>query len=409
MTQATRPLASLALWSAASVSARDASLEAVLDASPGAVLRADRVGRHALAVLAIDGHEWVLVPGGRFRSGLGPAEVLHIERALHLGEGELGAAHYRPWFERVLAAAGACEEATVAPFLVSRRPVAAREVPAAIRRRLAQAWQRQLAEHLPFEDLWGQPAPALVSAALLADVLGSLDDGGRLLDDREWEYLARQGGRGTWVAAPIDTREHDLGLRGLGAPAWVEGGTGARGGGWDTWPWQDRTESLHTVAGARPDPAIDGHGRFVWRARSLTLAVAPEGAPAQLDIERPADPGPELAELLRDLASDEPVPWRRALGRLHKRMASGDPVLGGIVAELLWLLDGAAIREDAVRRARIAAFAAEVAARWTEADREAQRERCREPLAALGDDAVPEVAAAAHRIAAVLGQGAPRR
>jgi hypothetical protein len=315
----------------------------------------------------------------------------------------------KPWFERVLAAVGTCEEAVVAPFLVSLRPVAAREVPAAIRKRLARAWQRELAERIPFEELWGHPAPALVPAALLAEVLGSFDDGGRLLDDREWEYLARQGGRGTWVASPIDTSEHDLGLRGLGAPAWIEGGTGVRGGGWDTWPWQDRTESLHTVAGARPDLAIDGHGRFVWRARSLATAVAPEGDLAQLDIERPADPGPELAELLRDLTSDDPVPWRRALGRLHKRAASGDPAIGAIVAELLVLLGGASIREEAVRRARIAAFAAEIAVCWTETDREGQRERCREPLTALDGDAVPEVAEAARRIAEVLGGSGSRR
>jgi hypothetical protein len=405
MTQLTRPLASIALWTAASLDARDAALGAVLAASPGAVLRADRVGRLALAVIAVGGRDWVTIPGGRFRRGLGPAELAHIERELCLGEGERGAAFFQPWWARVRAASSPCEEAAVAPFLVSLRPVSTREVPAAHRSRLARSSHRQLAEHVPFEELWGPLDPALVPVDVLADVLGGLDDGGRLLDDRAWEYLARQGGRATWVPNPIDTDARDLGLRGFGAPAWVEGGTGARGGGWDTWPWQDLPESLHKVAGARPDPRIDSHGRYVWRARSLAIEVAPEGAPVLLDIERPADPGPGVAELLRDLAADDPVPWRRALGRLQKRAASGDATLGAIVPELLILLDDASIRADPLRRVRIAVFTAEGAARCTGAD----RDRCRPLLAALVGDPQPEVLEALRRIEALLAPEAPRR
>ena len=298
----------------------------------------------------------------------------------------------------MLAAADAVEVERVRPLLVATKPVTVRELGATLGRRVDRAWAAQLEERVPFAELWGGAVPAIVPRNALAEVTRALASTGRILGDAEWEYLARDGGTGTWVAAPDNARESALGLRGFGAPAWVEGGSGARGGGWDTYPWQDTAERLHTCAGARPSPEIDPDGRMIWLARDLPFEVEASGEPPLLDIERPPPAGPGLDALLCDLTSEDPVPWRRALGRLQKRAVDGDVALQEVVLALLAMVASHTepVASDPLRRGRIAALAAVLADRWSPQERTLHLASAASAIERLVSDPVGEVATAAR-------------
>ena len=143
-----------------------------------------------------------------------------------------------------VAAAELVDVVRVHPFLVATKPVTLRELGAKLGQRVDRSWVAQLAERVPFAELWNRSLPAIVPGMRSPMWSARSRKARGSLVTRSGSTFARDGGTGIWVAAPDDTRESALGLRGFGAPAWVEGGSGARGGGWDTHPWQDGAERL---------------------------------------------------------------------------------------------------------------------------------------------------------------------
>ena len=250
--------------------------------------------RGALSTFIHDstGQQFVLIPGGSFLMGMSASEMVAALREVSYDPDiEFWRANHRATYAR----ATPVHSVTVQPFLCSRCPLPGSVIDAA---GTGTSWSvHETAEYA------GPSAAAELRAEATSQVLAHY--GWDLINEAQWEYVARCGGRDEWASGShwrkaVDaltanprcsdkfTYANRWGIWGLALGEWVadqwhddyagapsdgsawrgtSGPPGAvRGGGVLHAPWQDSDEAISSHVATRSG---DGGWRGVFRARPV--------------------------------------------------------------------------------------------------------------------------------------------